>query len=340
MDCNPYLGIAASLACGYLGLVNRIDPKPQFAGDAYDSGGGIPRDLSTALDLFDAAEEIHEVLHPHFCSVYSSVKRLENGAFLQVISPWEREHLLLQRVSWLHANGDRGVWTDTWYGTQVELPAPFPVLETRRTCDLVVIGAGLTGLSAALHAARRGLSVIVLEAQRVGWGASGRNGGQLGSGFNWSQRKLAAKLGDASARALRDLAEEGKADARAFMDGAGYRPGVISACLTPKEFDAARTEADWMAKHYGTHGADPRRVRHRRGHRVARLCGRRARPHRRTLQPAGLHVQPHAGLRGGRRRDLRALRGPPPLRHHRRDRQGGRRRGAPWYRRPTAIPPG
>ena len=95
MDCNPYLGIAASLACGYLGLVNKIDPAPQFAGDAYDSADGIPRDLSTALDLFDGATEIHEVLHPHFASIYSAVKRLENGAFLQVISPWEREHLLL-----------------------------------------------------------------------------------------------------------------------------------------------------------------------------------------------------------------------------------------------------
>ncbi|WP_308916403.1 glutamine synthetase family protein [Jannaschia sp. LMIT008] len=95
MDCNPYLGIAASLACGYLGLVNRIDPAAQFTGDAYDSGGRIPRDLSTALDLFAAATEIHEVLHPHFARIYAEVKRMENGAFLQVISPWEREHLLL-----------------------------------------------------------------------------------------------------------------------------------------------------------------------------------------------------------------------------------------------------
>ncbi|UWQ22755.1 glutamine synthetase family protein [Jannaschia sp. W003] len=95
MDCNPYLGIAASLACGYLGLVNRIDPAPQFTGDAYESQEGIPRDLSEALDRFEAASEIHEVLHPRFASIYAAVKRLEYGAFLQVISPWEREHLLL-----------------------------------------------------------------------------------------------------------------------------------------------------------------------------------------------------------------------------------------------------
>ncbi|WP_281825895.1 glutamine synthetase family protein [Jannaschia rubra] len=96
MDCNPYLGLAASLACGYLGLVNKLDPAPQYAGDAYDSDdGAIPRDLSAALDIFDAATEMHEVLHPRFASIYSSVKRLEYDAFLEVISPWEREHLLL-----------------------------------------------------------------------------------------------------------------------------------------------------------------------------------------------------------------------------------------------------
>jgi glutamine synthetase len=95
MDVNPYLGIAASLATGYLGLVNGIDPAPQFTGDAYDAHEGIPRDISQALDLFEAADEVREVLHPRFCDIYGAVKRLEYKAFLQVISPWEREHLLL-----------------------------------------------------------------------------------------------------------------------------------------------------------------------------------------------------------------------------------------------------
>ncbi len=95
MDCNPYLGIAASLACGYLGLMQGKDPKPQFNGDAYASDEGIPRGVNEALDLFDAATDIREVLGPAFCDVYSSVKALEYKEFLQVISPWEREHLLL-----------------------------------------------------------------------------------------------------------------------------------------------------------------------------------------------------------------------------------------------------
>jgi len=95
MDCNPYLGIAASLACGYLGMVNETRPDKQFRGDAYDGEEDIPRDLGLALDLFDEAEALHEVLHPDFARVYSIVKRAEFNEFLQVISPWEREHLLL-----------------------------------------------------------------------------------------------------------------------------------------------------------------------------------------------------------------------------------------------------
>ncbi|MEX0339685.1 MAG: glutamine synthetase family protein [Arenibacterium sp.] len=95
MDCNPYLGIAASLACGYLGMKHDVRPDKQFRGDAYDGEEAIPRDLDRALDLFDEAEELHAVLGPEFARVYSIVKRAEIDEFLQVISPWEREHLLL-----------------------------------------------------------------------------------------------------------------------------------------------------------------------------------------------------------------------------------------------------
>lgn len=95
MDCNPYLGIAASLACGYLGMINEIRPTKQFKGDAYEGDEDIPRVMGEALDLFEAAEELHEILGPEFARVYSIVKRTEYEEFLQVISPWEREHLLL-----------------------------------------------------------------------------------------------------------------------------------------------------------------------------------------------------------------------------------------------------
>ena len=95
MDCNPYLGIAASLACGYLGLMEGKIPQDEFKGDAYDGDGDIPQVLGQALDLFDEATALHDVLGPDFARVYSIVKRAEYEEFLQVISPWEREHLLL-----------------------------------------------------------------------------------------------------------------------------------------------------------------------------------------------------------------------------------------------------
>ena len=95
MDCNPYLGIAASLACGYLGMVNEIRPVKQFRGEAYEGEAEIPKIMGQALDIFEEATELHEVLHPEYARVYSIVKRAEYEEFLQVISPWEREHLLL-----------------------------------------------------------------------------------------------------------------------------------------------------------------------------------------------------------------------------------------------------
>ncbi|AKS45574.1 glutamine synthetase [Octadecabacter temperatus] len=95
MDCNPYLCIAASLACGYLGMKNQIRPDKRYEGDAYEGDGELPQGLYAALDLFDANTEMHEVLGPDFARVYSIVKRAEYEEFLHVISPWEREHLLL-----------------------------------------------------------------------------------------------------------------------------------------------------------------------------------------------------------------------------------------------------
>ncbi|WP_151717663.1 glutamine synthetase family protein [Gemmobacter serpentinus] len=95
MDCNPYLGIAASLACGYLGLMEKKMPRPEFAGSAYIDSDDIPTNLGDALDVLEEDAALREVLGLEFCTVYDSVKRNEYKEFLQVISPWEREHLLL-----------------------------------------------------------------------------------------------------------------------------------------------------------------------------------------------------------------------------------------------------
>ena len=95
MDCNPYLGIAATLACGYLGLMEKREPRPEFKANAYSGGDDVPTNLGDALDLLDADEALKNVLGLEFCKVYDSVKRNEYKEFLQVISRWERQHLLL-----------------------------------------------------------------------------------------------------------------------------------------------------------------------------------------------------------------------------------------------------
>lgn len=95
MDCNPYLGIAASLACGFLGLCEKTQPRPEIKGNAYVGDTAFPQSLREALLAFEASEKLAEMLDPDFCTVYAAVKWSEQDEFFQVISPWEREHLLI-----------------------------------------------------------------------------------------------------------------------------------------------------------------------------------------------------------------------------------------------------
>jgi glutamine synthetase len=95
MDCNPYLGIAASLACGYLGLKEQREPRPECRINAYMGEDELPLTLGDAVDVLVGDEPLRQVLGPAFVDLYAAVKRHEYKEFQQVISPWEREHLLL-----------------------------------------------------------------------------------------------------------------------------------------------------------------------------------------------------------------------------------------------------
>lgn len=94
-DSNPYLAIAVSLACGYLGMKHRIDPQPPHQGDAYEEPLDVARSLDEALRMLDEQEELKEVLGHRFVHAYQAVKSHEFEAFNKVISSWEREYLLL-----------------------------------------------------------------------------------------------------------------------------------------------------------------------------------------------------------------------------------------------------
>ena len=93
----------------------------------------------------------------------------------------------------------------SYYAATATPFAPCPTLEGEVDADLVVVGGGCTGLSAALHAAQAGLSVVVLEGGRIGWGASGRNGGQMIPGLRKGAAELVALYGRERAKALFDL---------------------------------------------------------------------------------------------------------------------------------------
>ena len=92
---QPLPALAATLACGYLGIKQRIEPTPECKGDAYLGDFQLPRSLGEALRLLRAEQDLAEVLGEAFITVYTEVKEIEYAEFMKVISPWEREHLLL-----------------------------------------------------------------------------------------------------------------------------------------------------------------------------------------------------------------------------------------------------
>jgi glutamine synthetase len=94
-DANPYLAFAATLACGYLGMVEGLEATPEQIGSAYSGEYTLPRELSQALDVMDASTAMRDVLGEKMVDVLVAVKRLEYETYLRVISSWEREHLLL-----------------------------------------------------------------------------------------------------------------------------------------------------------------------------------------------------------------------------------------------------
>ncbi len=120
-------------------------------------------------------------------------------------------------------------------------------------CDVAVIGGGFTGLSAALACAERGFSVVLVEAEHIGFGASGRNGGQLIPGLRWTASELEAEFGRERADALFDLCwRDNRVTARIAKHGidCDLKAGHLEAAWTPKDFDAMQREAAFLATRF------------------------------------------------------------------------------------------
>ncbi|MBC6436564.1 MAG: FAD-binding oxidoreductase [Rhodobacteraceae bacterium] len=158
-------------------------------------------------------------------------------------------------MSMLYRNDAPGVHAPSWYATSVDVPPLHPCLAGAVRADVAVLGAGYTGLWAALTLARAGRKVVVLDAHRVGFGASGRNGGQVHSGYNRAQSWLEKRLGMDRARALWDLSQEAQAQLNSFCTAhapkARYRPGIAHGVYTARDLGHTRAAVAHMAKTYG-----------------------------------------------------------------------------------------
>ena len=147
---------------------------------------------------------------------------------------------------------------DTYYAATAPAPVPRPALVGPESADVCIVGAGFTGVSAALHLAERGYSVIVLEAARVGWGASGRNGGQVGSGMRQSMSALERSVGPSRAGTLWALCEEAKAVIAERVARHGiqcdWRPGNLLASTRERYMGWIESEAEFCHRRFGYRG--------------------------------------------------------------------------------------
>ncbi len=155
----------------------------------------------------------------------------------------------------LYSNDKRGEYPASWYAaTACDLPR-FPVLKGAQKADVVVVGAGYTGVSAALHLAEAGFDVVLLDAHRVGFGASGRNGGQLGSGQRQDQEALEKIVGRADARRMWDLGEEAKDLVKGLISNheidCHLRPGIAWAGFGASDTRHMHDYVELMQRDYG-----------------------------------------------------------------------------------------
>ncbi len=95
MDCNPYLALAACLASGFIGMKTGLSPRDAMIGEAYKSNLTMPRSLSAALEMFTGKTEITDMLGNDFCQLFRAIKKSEIDDYSAIITPWERDHLLL-----------------------------------------------------------------------------------------------------------------------------------------------------------------------------------------------------------------------------------------------------
>lgn len=149
-----------------------------------------------------------------------------------------------------------GVIENSYYEATVMRPPPEPSLDESVSVDVGVVGGGYAGLSGALELAKRGYKVALLEAKRVGWGASGRNGGQVLVGMGSDgEEAIEEQLPEEDARRAWDISVEGldllHRRIREYAIDCEYHPGYLMINVKPRRWTALMRWADHVTKFYG-----------------------------------------------------------------------------------------
>ncbi|GAA5315370.1 MAG: FAD-binding oxidoreductase [Candidatus Pelagadaptatus aseana] len=149
----------------------------------------------------------------------------------------------------------RSQHTDSYYAASANPIKDFPTLQGKQQADVCIVGGGYTGLSAALHLAEKGYSVCLLEAERVGWGASGRNGGHVGTGQRQGQEELEEMVGFERAKVLWDYSLEAVNTVESLINkhdiACDLKRGNLHVAAKPRHEEWMREEAEMLQNRYG-----------------------------------------------------------------------------------------
>jgi gamma-glutamylputrescine oxidase len=142
----------------------------------------------------------------------------------------------------------RAAHAASYYAATAQVSPEYPALAGDVECDVCVIGGGIAGCSSALHLAERGYGVVLLEGQRIGWGASGRSGAQAIFGLACSQEKIERYLGAADARKVFDVTVEGLDLMRSLIKkhsiACDWRSGQLHAAIKPRQYAELKRSVD------------------------------------------------------------------------------------------------
>lgn len=161
--------------------------------------------------------------------------------------------------------------TGSYYAASVNHKTDYPQLRGEHTADVCVIGAGFTGVSTALHLAEKGYKVHIIEANRVGWGASGRNGGQIIGGISGEQR-MAQELGKQGEKIMWDLRWRGhdiiRQRVEKYQIDCDLKWGYLDVAIKPRHLRSQQREKNYLESYQFPH-----EVRHLSAAETAELIG-------------------------------------------------------------------